>query len=128
MAFDNTTTIIGNITSAPELAFTSGGAARCTFSVAWNQKNPNGDERAHFFRVTAWRQLAENAAESFEKGDRVWVFGRLDYSEWESDGQKRNRVGINAEDAGLSVQWKPAKAADSTPKKSGPSVPQDEPF
>ncbi len=135
MAFDNTTTIIGNVTSDPELKFLNDGTALCTFSVAWNQKKQNADDKAHYFRVTAWRQLAENAAESFNKGDRVWVFGRLDFTKWDQDGKTRTSVEISAEDAGLSVQWKPATVGEASqpahreaPKMPERDVPDYEPF
>ena len=135
MAFDNTTTIIGNESIPPELKFLNDGTALCTFSVAWNQKKQNAEDVAHYFKVTAWRQLAENVAESFNKGDRVWVFGRLDFSKWEQDGQTRSSVEISAEDAGLSVQWKPATVGEGSqparreaPRMPEPEIPDHEPF
>jgi len=36
MAFDNTVTIVGNVTRDPELRFTASGLPMCQFGVAWN--------------------------------------------------------------------------------------------
>ena len=73
MAFDNTVTLVGNITRDPELRFTSAGIAVASFGLAWNRKNRDGEESVSFFDVTCWRDLAENVAESLSKGNRVVV-------------------------------------------------------
>ena len=106
MAFNNSITIIGNVTREPELRFTPAGAALCEFGVAWNLRKQNGDDEAMFFNVTCWRSLAENVAESIDKGDRVIVTGRLNWRSWETDaGEKRQVVDIQAEEVGPSLQW-----------------------
>ena len=78
MAFDNTVTVVGNITRDPELRFTPGGAPVASFGLAWNRRDQNGEDVTSFFDVTCWRDLAENVAESLSKGARVVVYGRLD--------------------------------------------------
>ena len=62
MAFDNTVSIVGNMTRDPELRFTQTGLAVCDFGVAWNQRSQNGEDKAHFFDVTCWRELAEKCS------------------------------------------------------------------
>jgi single-strand DNA-binding protein len=95
MAFDNTVTIVGNVTRDPELRFTPSGAAVATFGLAWNQRSQNArgetEEKVSFFDVTCWRQLAENVAESLSKGARVVVYGRLEQRSWETNDKGRNR-------------------------------------
>ncbi|GIS99371.1 MAG: hypothetical protein CM1200mP26_10840 [Acidimicrobiales bacterium] len=54
MAFDNTVTVVGNVTRDPELRFTPGGAPVCNFGVAWNMKSKNGEENVSFFDVTCF--------------------------------------------------------------------------
>ncbi|HCV35118.1 MAG TPA: single-stranded DNA-binding protein [Acidimicrobiaceae bacterium] len=110
MAFNNTLTIIGNVTRDPELRFTQGGHAIATFGLAWNLRKQNGEEEAMFFNVTCWRSLAENVAESITKGARVIVTGRLDHRSWENqEGEKRSAVEIQAEEIGPSLQWASAE-------------------
>ncbi len=119
MGFDNTVIIVGNMTRDPELRFTPSGAAVANFGVAWNQKGRDGQEdRVCFFDVTCWRQLAENVADSFQKGARVVVYGRLDQRSWETDaGDKRSKVEIVADDVAPSLKW--ATAEISKNERSG---------
>ena len=98
MAIDNTVTIVGNATRDPELRFTPSGQAVATFGVAvnrrWQNRQTNEwEEATSFFDVTCWAQMAENVAESVQKGARVVVTGRLDQRSWETDnGEKRSKV------------------------------------
>jgi len=106
MAFDNTVTIVGNVTRDPELRFTPSGLPVCGFGVAWNQRNRDGEDTAHFFEVTCWQSLAENVSESITKGTRVIVYGRLDWSSWETEqGEKRNQVKLIADEVAASLRW-----------------------
>ncbi|MDP6867557.1 MAG: single-stranded DNA-binding protein [Acidimicrobiales bacterium] len=106
MAFNNTVTIIGNVTRDPELRYIPNGTAVTNFGLAWNLRKQNGEEEAMFFNVTCWRSLAENVAESIGKGARVIVTGRLDHRSYETqEGEKRSVVEIQAEEIGPSLQW-----------------------
>jgi len=120
MAFNNSITITGNVTREPELRFTPAGAALCEFGVAWNLRKQNGEDEAMFFNVTCWRSLAENVAESIDKGDRVIVTGRLNWRSWETDaGEKRQVVDIQAEEVGPSLQWASADVTRNERSDSG---------
>jgi single-strand DNA-binding protein len=114
MAFDNTVTVVGNVTRDPELRFTPSGAAVATFGLAWNRRSTNArgeqEEQVSFFDVTCWRQLAENIAESLSKGTRVIVYGRLEQRSWETgEGEKRSKVEIIADDVAPSLRWATAE-------------------
>ena len=128
MAFDNTLTITGNVVNDPELRFTPNNLAVCEFRMAWNLRKQNGDDEAMFFNVTCWRSLAENVAESIDKGDRVIVTGRLNWRSWETDaGEKRQVVDIQAEEVGPSLQWASADVTRNERTDSGPSSDQGAP-
>ena len=106
MGFNNTVTVVGNVTRDPELRFTPGGAAVANFGLAWNRKGQNDEEIVSFFDITCWRNLAENVAESITKGSRVVVYGRLDQRSWENqDGERRSKVEIVADDVAPSLRW-----------------------
>jgi single-strand DNA-binding protein len=114
MAFDNTVTVVGNVTRDPELRFTPSGAAVATFGLAWNRRSQNArgetEEQVSFFDVTCWRQLAENVAESLTKGTRVVVYGRLEQRSWETtDGDRRSKVEIIADEVAPSLRWATAE-------------------
>ena len=114
MAFNNTVTIIGNVTRDPELRFISSGIPVCEFGLAWNLRKQNGEDEAMFFNVTCWRSLAENVSESIAKGTRVIVTGRMNWRSWETEaGEKRTVVDIQAEEVGPSLQWASAEVTRS---------------
>jgi len=123
MAFDNNVVIVGNVTRDPELRFIQSGTAVASFGLAWNQRSSQGgEEKAHFFDVTCWRDLAENVADSIEKGDRVVVYGRLDYRSWESEnGEKRSAVQIVADEVSPSLRWATAEVTKTDRRADGGS-------
>ena len=121
MAFDNNVVIVGNVTRDPELRFIPSGTPVTSFGVAWNQRSSQGgEEKAHFFDVTCWRELAENVAESISKGSRVVVYGRLDYRSWESEkGAKRSAVQIVADEVSPSIRWATAEVTKTDRRADG---------
>jgi single-strand DNA-binding protein len=121
MAFDNTVTIVGNLTRDPELRFTPGGAAVANFGVAWNMKGRDGQEdKVSYFDVTCWRQLAENVSDTLTKGSRVVVYGRLDQRSWENqDGDRRSKVEVIADDVAPSLKWATAEITRNEYKGDG---------
>lgn len=125
----NQVTIVGNLTRDPELRYTPNGAAVVKFGVAVNRSytNRNGEkvEQTDFFNVNAWRQLAENIAESLKVGSRVIVCGRLQARSWETEGgDKRSTVEIEADEVGPSLRW--ASATVVKPARGGPGEWQTE--
>ncbi len=125
MAFDNTVTLVGNVTRDPELRFTQGGTAVASFGVAWNQRSgqgSQGEDKAHYFDITCWRELAENVAESVTRGMRVVVYGRLDWRSWEGQsGEKRSAVQIVADEVTPSLRWATAAVNRNERRDGGPS-------
>ena len=122
MAFDNNVVLVGNVPRAPELRFTQGGAAVCSFGLAWNQRSQQGEDKAHFFDISCWRDLAENVAESLTRGMRVVVYGRLDYRTWEGqNGEKRSAVQIVADEVSPSIRWATAQVSKNERGGGGPS-------
>src|SRR5215467_7156267 len=112
MASDaNSITISGNITRDPEIRYTPSGVSKLTFGVAvnrsWrNQQSQEWEEQTSFFNVVAWRQLAENAGSSLQKGSRVTVTGRLEQRSWETEqGEKRSVTEIVADDIAASLRF-----------------------
>lgn len=134
MAFDNTVTLVGNMTRDPELRYTANGVPVASFGLAWNRKDKADQDIASFFDVTCWRDLAEHVAESLGKGTRVVVYGRIEQDTWEnSDGEKRSKVKVVAEEIAPSLRWATATVEKtSTGAKKGAIdadvPPEGEPF
>ena len=124
---DTHVTIVGNLTDDPEVTFTPNGAAVCNFRLAVTARVRDGDSwrdgDTSFFRITAWRQLAEHIGDSLSKGDRVIVAGQLRMRAWETpEGDKRQVVEVTAEEAGPSLKWataKPERASKTSGKQAG---------
>jgi len=73
--------IVGNLGRDPEMRYTSDGTPVTNFSVATNRKwnNPDGSqgEETVWFRVSAWRRLAETCNQYLQKGRLVLIEGQL---------------------------------------------------
>jgi single-strand DNA-binding protein len=126
MAGETVITVIGNLTDDPELKFTPSGAAVANFTVASTprtfdrQTNEWKDGDALFIRCAAWRQLAENVAESLQKGQRVVVTGALKVRNFErQDGSKGTSVEINVDEIGPSLRYATAKVTKVNRSDSG---------
>ena len=103
------TVITGNVTSEPELTFTSSGQARLSFSVAsnyvWYDQAGEKQEKVSFFNVVAWRYTAENAAKTLEKGIGVIAIGRLEQRSYEDkEGNKRSAIELVADEVAIACR------------------------
>jgi len=106
-------TVTGNLVDRPELRITSGGAALCRFSIAATPRLFDAKSRTWkdadplFLSCAAWRDLAENIAESnLGKGTRVVVTGRLRMSQWTTEaGDKRTGYSLEVDDIGASMRF-----------------------
>ena len=99
----NKLTIIGNLTRDPELRTTSAGVNVCSFTVAVNRRNrrddQNGQPEADFFRVTAWRQLADICSKYLAKGRKVCVVGSVSVHTYTgNDGTTRASLEVTADE------------------------------
>lgn len=112
MAGEIPITVIGNLTFDPELKFSPGGDAVANMTVASTPRlyKDGGwvDGEPIFVRVAVWRRLGEHVAESFHKGSRVIVVGKLKPNNWTTkDGEKRTTFVLEAEEVGASVLFAP---------------------
>ena len=116
MAGETVITVVGNLTDDPELRFTPSGAAVASFTVASTprimdrQSNEWKDGDTLFLRCSAWREMAENVAESLTKGTRVIAQGRLVQRSYETrEGEKRTVVELQVDEVGPSMRYASAK-------------------
>jgi single-strand DNA-binding protein len=116
MANETILTVIGNLTSDPELRFTPSGSAVANFTIASTprtfDKNSNEwkDGETLFLRASVWREAAENVAESLTKGMRVITSGRLKSRSYETkEGEKRTVIEFEVDEIGPSLAYANAK-------------------
>ncbi|MGC5398058.1 single-stranded DNA-binding protein [Streptomyces sp. DT20] len=121
MAGETVITFVGNLVDDPELKFTPSGHAVAKFRVASTPRtfdkftNEWKDGESVFLTVNAWRQLAQNCAESLTRGMRVIVHGALKQRSYEDrEGVKRTVYEIEAEDVAPSLKTATAQVTKTT--------------
>lgn len=81
--------LIGNVGSDPEIRTTSSGTkvAKCSLATnrAWKDGAGTSHEETQWHRLTFFGRLAEIAEEFVSKGDRLYVEGRIEYSQTQDD-------------------------------------------
>lgn len=102
MANLNKVLLIGNLTRDPELRYIPSGSAVATFTIGVNRVyvTPSGEkkEQVSFIRIVVWGRRAEVCGEYLSKGSPIFVEGRLQSRDWQTqDGQKRNTVEVIAD-------------------------------
>ena len=97
-------TIVGNLGRDPEMRYTASGVPVTSFSVAvsrqWTGQDGQKQEKTVWFRVTAWRQLAELCSQYLSKGRKVLVVGEMEEpSIWtDQQGNARSSLELTARD------------------------------
>jgi len=125
MAGETIITVVGNLTSDPELRYTQNGLAVANFTIASTprtfdrQANEFKDGEALFLRASVWKEFAEHVAASLTKGSRVIAQGRLKQRSYEDrkTGEKRTSVELEVEEIGPSLRY--ATAAVTRTSSSG---------
>ena len=151
--------IVGNLGRDPELRYTPQGIAVCSFTMATNEKrrDKSGElaDVTTWFKITLWRQQAENASKYLTKGSPVYIEGRLRIEEWtDRDNNKRYTLDVQATDmqfissrgegggdysgqhddhdsgytGGPSTPSSTSTSSSSTPASSAPATDDDIPF
>ena len=96
----NRVMLLGNLGADPELRVTPGGQAVLKLRLATNEsyldKNNVRQERTEWHRVTVWGRRAEALGKFLQKGDSLFVEGRLQTSSYEKNGEKRYSTDIVA--------------------------------
>ena len=114
--------LVGNMTADPELRVTATGDVVASFTVACTPRLldretntwTNGDTL--YLRCAAWRQLAENVAESLSTGTRIWVQGRLKQRSYATrDGDKRTVIELDVDEIGPSLKFAVARVHRANP-------------
>jgi single-strand DNA-binding protein len=116
MAGETVITVVGNLTSDPELRYTQNGLAVANFTIASTPRhfdkasNDWKDDDALFLRASVWREFAEHVAGSLAKGSRVIATGRLKQRSYETkEGEKRTSIELEVDEIGPSLRYATAQ-------------------
>ena len=136
----NRVLISGNLTRDPELRQTGGGTQVLSFGVAVNDRRRNPqtgewEDYPNFIDCTMFGARAEALSRYLSKGTKVVIEGKLRWSQWERDGQKRSKIEVivdelefmtSRNDGSGQRQYAPAQANQYAPAQNqyGSAQPQ----
>ena len=111
----NRCNISGNLTRDPEMRALRNGTQVLSFGVAVNdrRKNPQTGEwedYPNFIDCTMFGSRAEAVGRYLAKGTKVAIEGKLRYSSWEKDGQRRSKLEVIVDEIELMSQRQQAPA------------------
>lgn len=114
----NRVNISGNLTRDPELRATTGGTQVLSFGMAVNDRRKNQqagewEDYPNFVDCTMFGSRAEKISRYLTKGCKVAVEGKLRYSQWERDGQKRSKLEVIVEEIEFMSRQQAAEPAPS---------------
>jgi single-strand DNA-binding protein len=99
----NRVILTGNLTRDPELRSTPGGMSVLKLRMAVNDRRKSAqsgewEDVPNYVDVTMFGTRAESLARYLSKGSKIAVEGQLRWSEWESQGEKRSKLEVVADD------------------------------
>ena len=105
----NRVSISGNLTRDPELRATQGGMQVLGFGVAVNDRRRNQqtgewEDYPNFVDCTMFGNRAESMGRILHKGMKVAIAGKLRYSSWDKDGQRRSKLEVIVDEIELMSQ------------------------
>lgn len=118
----NKVIITGNLTREPEVRALPSGTAVLNFGMAVNDRRKNNqtgewEDYPNFINCVMFGARAQSVSRFMAKGGKVAVEGRLHFSQWERDGQKRSKLEVVVDEIELMQQR----------KESAPAAPMNHP-
>ena len=136
----NRVVISGNLTRDPDLRSTASGMPVLGFGVAVNDRRKNQqtgewEDYPNFIDCTMFGARAQSVSRFLSKGSKVAIEGKLRWSQWERDGQKRSKIEVivdelefmtSRNDGSGQRQYAPAQANQYAPAQNqyGSAQPQ----
>lgn len=122
-------TITGNLTADPELRHVASGIPVANFTIASTPRTFNkntqqwDDGEPMFIRCTAWRDHADNIANSLTKGTRVLATGRLSVRSYEHEGQRRTSLEMQIDEIGPTLRHATTTVTKTSPHNTHNQAP-----
>jgi single-strand DNA-binding protein len=120
----NRVMLLGNLGADPDLRVTPGGQAVLKLRLATNEsyldRNNVRQERTEWHRVTVWGRRAEALGKILQKGDALFIEGRLQTSSYEKNGEKRYSTEVVANNIVLPGRGRGEGAAAGGARREAP--------
>ena len=98
--------VVGNVATEVRFNTTAEGIPVANFRLAATERKFDKetsrwvDGEVNWYTVSCWRALAENVAASIQKGDPIFVTGRLNVRTWERDDRSGTTLDVTADVVG----------------------------
>ena len=129
----NRVTLTGNLTRDPDLRATASGMPVLRFGIAVNdrRRNPQTDEwedYPNFIDCTMFGKRAESVTKFLSKGIKVAVEGKLRWSQWIKDDEKRSKIEVIVDEIEFMASHKESKATSSADSDQSTASQTAEPY
>lgn len=129
----NRVVLSGNLTRDPELRSTAGGTSVLNFGIAVNDRRKNAqtgewEDYANFVNCVIFGARAESLSRFLSKGSKVMLEGKLRWSQWETEGQKRNKLEVIVDDLEFAGPRPDGAGAPMSSAPKPPAVPAPESY
>lgn len=119
----NRVVISGNLTRDPEMRATTSGMQVLSFGVAVNDRRRNPqtgewEDYPNFVDCTMFGTRAEAVSRYLSKGSKVAIEGKLRYSSWERDGQRRSKLEVIVDEIEFMSRGQQGEAGGYAPAPS----------
>lgn len=119
-------TLTGRLGQDPELRFSPSGTAIVRLSIVTSRRTKNeqtqewSDADVTWWDCTGFRSLAENCAESLQKGMAVIAVGRVVQENWQDkEGQKRSKLAVKLDAVGPDLTRATARVEKANSQNQG---------
>ena len=125
----NKVELLGRVGADPEMKYTQGGTAVTQLRLATDRVRKGGESETDWHSVVVWDKLAEAVANYVEKGQRIYVSGRLAQNSWTGDdGQRRYRTEIHAQEVVFLDSARNGNGGNGNGNGDAPATDDDLPF
>ena len=95
----NKVELLGRVGTDPEMKYTPNGTAVTNLRLATDRYRRDGEDATDWHTVVVWGKTGEAVNQYVQKGQRVYVAGRLVQNTWEGeDGQRRSRTEVHTQE------------------------------
>ena len=106
----NKVILVGHIGNKPEGRYTPSGISTASFSLAtnesWIDSENEKQERTEWHNIIAWNKLADFATEYLQKGQLIYIEGRLQTRTYKDKEEIQRRITEVVSTAITPLEWK----------------------
>ena len=106
----NKVILVGHLGNNPEVRYTPSGTSTANFSIATNEYWIDGEkekkEHTEWHNIVAWNKLADFAAEYLQKGQLIYIEGRLHTRVYQDKNEVQHRITEILSNVITPLEWK----------------------